>query len=187
MTSSGLREVESPSALLLAERPEGAPGSVVAATSEGTRPLLVEVQALVGTSQGSGRRATSGVGNDRLAMIIAVLERKVGLHIGAADVFVNIAGGVRVDEPAIDLPVAIAIASSFRDVPVRGDVIAFGEVGLAGEVRRVPRSQQRLSEAAALGFKRGVVPPGTDPLDGKTKIDVVAARTLADAIDAALG
>jgi DNA repair protein RadA/Sms len=185
MTSSGLREVDSPSALLLAERPARAPGSVVAATSEGTRPLLVEVQALVGPgAHGSGRRSTTGVGNDRLAMIIAVLERKVGLQIGSADVFVNIAGGVRVDEPAIDLPVALAIASSLRDRPVDPCVIAFGEIGLAGEVRRVPRSQQRLAEAAALGFERAIAPPHTEK---HARIDVVAARTLAEAIEATLG
>jgi DNA repair protein RadA/Sms len=141
------------------------------------------VQALVGSSPGAGRRATSGFAGDRLAMILAVLERKVGLQIGAADVFVNIAGGVRVDEPAIDLPVALALASSLRNVPVRNGVIAFGEIGLAGEVRRVPRSQQRLSEADALGFRTAIVPPGTEPLG---KLDVVAARTLAEAIDAAL-
>jgi len=184
MTSSGLREVESPSALLLAERAKGAPGSIVAATSEGTRPLLVEVQALIGPQgHGSGRRQTIGLGGDRLAMILAVLERKIGFHIGASDVFVNVAGGVRIDEPAIDLPVALAIASSLRDVGIGEKIIAFGEIGLAGEVRRVPRTDQRLNEAAALGFERAIAPPQTET---EKKIDVIAAQTLRDAIDAAL-
>lgn len=186
MTSSGLREVKNPSALLLAERPIGAPGSIVAATSEGSRPLLVEVQALVGSSQGSGRRATSGADGARLAMILAVLERKVGLSIGMADVFVNVAGGVRIDEPALDLPVAIALASSFRNRPVRADVACFGEVGLAGEVRRVSRSLARLNEASALGFKRVIAPPGANEDSDVKKLDVVYARSVEEAIDAAL-
>jgi len=191
MTSSGLREVKNPSALLLAERPAGASGSIVAATSEGSRPLLVEVQALVGSSQGSGRRATSGVDGARLAMILAVLERKIGLSIGLADVFVNVAGGIHIDEPALDLPVAIALASSFRNIPVRADVACFGEVGLAGEVRRVPRSLGRLTEAAALGFRRVIAPPGATEdsaaeNSGLKDLDVVFARTVEEAITAAL-
>jgi DNA repair protein RadA/Sms len=196
MTSSGLKEVKNPSALLLAERPANASGSIVAATSEGSRPLLVEVQALVGSSQGSGRRATSGADGARLAMILAVLERKVGLSIGMADVFVNIAGGVRIDEPALDLPVAIALASSFRNIPVKHDVACFGEVGLAGEVRRVPRSLGRLTEAGALGFRRVIAPPGADEgaWSGSDKkkeaelknVEVVFARSVEEAIAAAL-
>jgi DNA repair protein RadA/Sms len=186
MTSSGLREVKNPSALLLAERPVGASGSIVAATSEGSRPLLVEVQALVGSSQGSGRRATSGADGARLAMILAVLERKIGLSIGLSDVFVNVAGGIHIDEPALDLPVAIALTSSFRNIPVRADVACFGEVGLAGEVRRVPRSLGRLTEAAALGFRRMIVPPGANEDTDLKDLDVVFARTVEEAIAAAL-
>lgn len=186
MTSSGLREVKNPSALLLAERPLNAPGSIVAATSEGSRPLLVEVQALVGSSQGSGRRATSGADGARLAMILAVLERKVGLSIGMADVFVNVAGGVRIDEPALDLPVAIALASSFRNRPVHAEIACFGEVGLAGEVRRVSRSLGRLTEAAALGFRKVIAPPGANEDTEVKGLEIVFARSVEEAIEAAL-
>jgi DNA repair protein RadA/Sms len=159
MTPDGMREVPNPSALFLAERPRGASGSVIAATCEGSRPMLVEVQALVGPfAVGSARRTANGIDGARLAMILAVLERKSGLSLAGADVFLNVAGGVRVDEPAIDLPVALAVASSLRDRPVPEDVIAFGEVGLAGEVRGVARAQARLSEAAQMGFRRALVP-----------------------------
>jgi DNA repair protein RadA/Sms len=188
-----MREVESPSAIFLAERPKGVAGSVVAATSDGSRPLLVEVQALVGGERaGSARRTVSGVDAARLAMVLAVLERKVGLAIGASDVFVNVAGGVRVEEPGVDLPVALALASSFRNRPVAHDVVAFGEIGLAGEVRGVPRVQARIAEAVALGFRRAIIPTSSAAElsgsgDWATKIEVVAARTLDDAIEAIMG
>lgn len=188
MSSTGMREVANPSAVFLAERPRGVSGSVVAATSDGSRPLLVEVQALVGVERaGSARRTVSGVDAARLAMVLAVLEQKVGLAIGTSDVFVNVAGGVRVEEPAVDLPVALALASSLRNQPVGHDVVAFGEVGLAGEVRGVPRVQGRVAEAVALGFRRVVVPASAATELGAAKVDVVAARTLGDAIDAILG
>ena len=159
MTAEGMREVRQPSALFLAERPKGVAGSVIAATSEGTRAMLVEVQALVGPfAVGSARRTSTGVDVARLAMILAVLERKAGLALAGADVFLNIAGGARVDEPAIDLAVALAIASSLRERPVPPEIVAFGEIGLAGEVRSVPRSAARLAESAAMGFTRAIVP-----------------------------
>jgi DNA repair protein RadA/Sms len=181
MAAEGLREVLSPSALFLAERPRGASGSVVAATSEGSRPLLVEVQALVGSAApGNARRTTSGVDGARVAMLLAVLERKGGLDVAGLEVFVNVAGGVRVDEPAIDLPIALALASSFKRRPLPDDLVAFGELGLAGEVRAVPRAPDRLVEAATLGFRRAVVPKGVEPRAG---IEVVTVRTLADAIE----
>lgn len=188
MTAEGMREVPNPSALFLAERPRGVAGSVIAATCEGTRPLLVEVQALVGMAVGgAGRRTANGVDSARLAMILAVLERKCGLAIGSSDVFVNVAGGVRVDEPAIDLPLALALASSFRDRVVAADVVAFGEIGLAGEVRGVGRAAARLAEAAAMGFRRALVPTSAAADGGRaSELDVVAARTLVEAIDAAL-
>jgi DNA repair protein RadA/Sms len=189
MTSEGMREVPNPSALFLAERPRGVAGSVIAATSEGTRSLLVEVQALVGVgSGGAGRRTANGVDGARLAMILAVLERKCGLSLAGADVFVNVAGGVRVEEPAIDLPVALAIASSLRDRPVAADVVAFGEIGLAGEVRGVARAQSRMAEAAAMGFRRAFAPERAagDRARREDGLDVVGVRTLAEAIDAAL-
>lgn len=159
MTAEGMREVPNASAFFLAERPRGVAGSVVCATSEGNRAMLVEVQALVGgPAQGSARRTANGVDSARLAMILAVLERKADLHLAGCDVFVNIAGGVRVDEPALDLAVALAVASSFKNRPVAGDLVAFGEIGLAGEVRGVARTAARLAEASALGFARAIVP-----------------------------
>jgi DNA repair protein RadA/Sms len=184
MTSEGMREVTNPSELFLAERPRGASGSVVASTCEGTRPMLVEIQALVVPSMGPGRRTTTGVDGARLAMILAVLERKAGLSLGSCDVFVNVAGGMRLDEPALDLPIAIAVASSLRDRPVPAEVVAFGEVGLAGEVRAVARGPSRITEAAALGFRRAIVPAALASAGEGAGIEVVAARTVEEAIAA---
>ena len=193
MTSEGMREVPNASAFFLAERPKGVSGSIVAATSEGSRSMLVEVQALVGPlSLGSPRRTANGVDGARLAMILAVLERKVGLAVAGCDVFVNIAGGVRVDEPALDLPVALSVASSLRDRPIPADVVAFGEIGLAGEVRGVARAQPRLAEAAAMGFKRAIVPASVqEQADQKPArqlnalgIEVIGVRTLEEALAA---
>ncbi len=185
MTAEGMREVPSPSALFLAERPKGVSGSVIAATSEGDRPLLVEVQALVGQqSLGTPRRTVSGIDSARLAMILAVLDRKVGLAVGSADVFVNVVGGVRVDEPAMDLPVALAVASSFRDRPLSHELVAFGEIGLAGEVRGVDRVPGRLAEAAAMGFRVALAPASA--ASASADIEVVRVRTLAEALDRTL-
>ncbi len=188
MRAGGLREVPNPSALFLAERPRGAPGSVIAATAEGARALLVEVQALVGgTPNGSPRRTANGVDSARLAMLLAVLERRVGLVLGGNDVFLNVAGGVRVEEPAVDLPVAIALASSFRGRPIADDVIAFGEIGLAGEVRGASRVRARLAEAAAMGFHRAIIPRVGDREEhGVEGIEVVMVRTLAEALEVVL-
>jgi DNA repair protein RadA/Sms len=189
MTASGMREVPNPSALFLAERPRGASGSVVTATHEGTRAILVEVQSLVGSvAVGSARRTANGVDPGRLAMILAVLERKAGLMLSGLDVFVNVAGGIRVDEPAVDLAVAIAVASSLRNRAVAHDTVAFGEVGLTGEVRGVGRGAERLAEAAALGFRRAIVPATlVDGGAGPRRLDVLPVRTLEDALTAALG
>ena len=159
MTPDGMREVKQPSALFLAERPKGASGSVVAATAEGARPLLVEVQALVGAPGfASPRRTATGVDGGRLAMILAVLARRASVEVSSSDVFVNIAGGVRIDEPALDLGVALAVASSFKGRAFSSDAVAFGELGLAGEVRGVARVPARLAEARAMGFRRVVLP-----------------------------
>jgi DNA repair protein RadA/Sms len=189
MTAEGMREVKNPSKVFLAERPRGAPGSVIAATSEGSRPMLVEVQALVGAvAAGSPRRTANGIDGARLAMILAVLERKAGLAVSGVDVFLNVAGGVRVEEPAIDLPIALAVASSLRDRAVPEDMIAFGEVGLAGEVRGVARAQARLAEAAQMGFRRAVVPVSAAEefaAHASTTFQVIGASTLVEALDAA--
>ncbi len=185
MTSEGLREVDSPSKLFLAERPINASGSVIAATSEGSRSLLVEIQALVGSAGGgSPRRTCTGVDSSRLAMILAVLERKAGLAVSTCDVFVNVAGGARIDEPAIDLAIALAVASSHLERPVAADVVAFGEIGLAGEVRGCARVAARLAEAAAMGFRRAITPASA--ASSSADIEVIGVRTLSEAIDAAM-
>jgi len=185
MRAEGLREVPNPSAMFLAERPRGAPGSVIAATAEGARALLVEVQALVGTNLlPSPRRTANGIDNARLAMLITVLERRAGVAIGGYDVFMNVAGGVRVDEPAIDLPAALALASSWRGKPIRDDVVAFGEIGLAGEVRNASRARARLAEAAAMGFRRAIL-PRVERTEVPENIEVTMVRTLAEALEVA--
>ncbi|MDW7650911.1 MAG: DNA repair protein RadA [Bacillota bacterium] len=159
MGTTGLAEVANPSEWLLSQRPADAAGSVVTASIEGTRPLLLEIQALVSpTRYGNPRRTATGVDLNRVALILAVLEKHAGLHILDYDVFVNAAGGVRLSEPAVDLAVAASLVSSFRDTPFAVDTIFLGEIGLAGEVRGIPHLEQRLHEGARLGFKRAVVP-----------------------------
>ncbi len=159
MRADGLREVANPSAAFLSERAAEAPGSVVVCAMEGTRPLLVEVQALVTpTVFGMPRRTAAGVDYNRMVVLLAVLEKRAGLHLSSHDVYVSVAGGVTVDEPAVDLGVAAAVASSLRDRPVDPAAVAIGEVGLAGEIRVVPQLDKRAAEAARMGFRRCVVP-----------------------------
>jgi DNA repair protein RadA/Sms len=159
MRGAGLAEVANPSAHLLAERPIGAPGSIVVASADGARPLLVEIQALVApASAGFARRTVAGVDGNRVALLLAVLAQRAGCDVLDRDVFVNVAGGLRLTEPAIDLGIACAIASSARGRALDARTIVFGEVGLAGEIRAVPLCEQRLAEAARLGFHRAVLP-----------------------------
>jgi len=159
MGDAGLAPVANPSALFLAERPLDVAGSAVVATIEGTRPILIEIQALVSASVlGTPRRTTLGFDPNRVAVLTAVLEKKLGLHLSGHDIFVNVAGGVRVDEPAVDLGAVAAIASSFLDRPVPPRTLLFGEVGLAGEIRAVGHAEARVKEAAMLGFERCIVP-----------------------------
>lgn len=159
MRGAGMAEVTNPSAHLLAERPVGAPGSVVVASADGARPLLVEIQALVApASAGVGRRTAAGVDGNRVALLLAVLAQRAACNVLDRDVFVNVAGGLRLTEPAIDLGIACAIASSARGRAIDQKTIVFGEVGLAGEIRAVPLCEQRLAEAARLGFNRALVP-----------------------------
>ena len=159
MRGAGMAEVANPSAHLLAERPIGAPGSIVVASADGARPLLVEIQALVApASAGIGRRTAVGVDNNRVALLLAVLAQRAGCDVLDRDVFVNVAGGIRLAEPAIDLGIACAIASSSRGRALHAKTIVFGEIGLAGEIRAVPLCEQRLAEAARLGFSRAVIP-----------------------------
>jgi DNA repair protein RadA/Sms len=159
MRGAGMVEVPNPSAHLLAERPVGAPGSVVVASADGARPLLVEIQALVApASAGVGRRTAAGVDGNRVALLLAVLAQRANCDVLDRDIFVNVAGGIRLAEPAIDLGVACAIASSARGRAIDARTVMFGEVGLAGEVRAVPLCEQRLAEAARLGFTRALIP-----------------------------
>ncbi len=192
MGPRGLVEVENPSELFLAERPGEVAGSVVVASLEGSRPLLVEVQALVArTACGVPRRVATGVDLQRLALILAVLEQRAGLEAGQRDAYVKVAGGLRLEEPAADLGLAIALASSHLDRPARRDVAIAGEVGLAGEVRAVHRPLERLREAHRLGFSRFVLPAASLPALGREEpvpagVELVAVRTVGEAIGAAL-
>jgi len=173
MGESGLVEVANPSAALLSDRRPGAPGSAVAAILEGTTPLLVEVQALVSRSTlVNPRRVAQGVDGGRMALLLAVLEKRAGLRLGDRDVFLNVVGGVTVDEPALDLAAAAAIVSSSRERALPADLVLFGEIGLLGEVRGVGRSEERLREAQALGFKRCAAPASTT-LAGPPGLEVV--------------
>jgi DNA repair protein RadA/Sms len=185
MTGQGLRGVPNPSELFLAERRAGAPGSAVLCCVEGSRPLLVEVQALVsGTTYGNARRMASGVDQNRLSLLLAVLEKRAGLNLAADDVFVNIAGGIAVDEPAADLAVAAAVASSLRNRAILPRTAVFGEVGLAGEVRGVSQAALRVREAAHLGFTRCVLPEGNcAPGDVPPGVELVGVRTLTEAVE----
>jgi DNA repair protein RadA/Sms len=182
MTEQGLQEVKNPSALFLADRQEGIAGAAVFAGIEGSRPMLVEIQALVAPSAyGTPRRAVVGWDSNRLAMLLAVLEARAGLDLGGRDVYLNVAGGLRISEPAADLAVAAAIASSLTGQALPNETVVFGEIGLSGEVRTVGRSDARLKEAAKLGFKRAIIPrrPGKDKAgkSGRPEKDTALAIT----------
>lgn len=189
MKESGLVEVENPSEVFLQERTNGAAGSTVVAAMEGTRPILVEVQALVSpTSFGNPRRMATGLDHHRVSLLMAVLEKRVGLLLQNQDAYINVAGGIRLDEPATDLAVAISIASSFRNEITQPADIFIGEVGLTGEVRRVSRIEQRISEANKMGFKRAFIPKKS--LEGWTipkGMEVVGVSTVKEAMDYSLG
>jgi DNA repair protein RadA/Sms len=185
MTEQGMREVKNPSAIFLTRGMTPAAGSVVMVVWEGTRPLLVEIQALVDTSQQANpRRLAVGVEQNRLAMLLAVLHRHGGLQIGDQDVFVNVVGGVKVLETSADLALLLAIVSSFRDRVLPPDLVVFGEVGLAGEIRPVPNGQERLQEAAKHGFRRAIVPRANRPKQLPESVEVIGVNTLAEALEA---
>jgi len=185
MTGTGLKEVKNPSAIFLARTEDISPGSLVMVLWEGTRPLLVEIQALVDASQyGNPRRVAVGLDNNRVAMLLAVLHRHGGLFMADQDVFVNVVGGVKVAETSADLALILAMVSSFKDKTLPRELVVFGEVGLAGEIRPVPSGQERLQEAAKHGFTRAIVPKANAP---KKKIDgmqVIAVSNLSEALDA---
>src|SRR5712691_4860308 len=184
MTSTGLAPVANPSQMFLAERPAEAAGSVVTACMEGTRPMLVEVQALVsGTKYGSGRRMTQGVDQNRVSLLIAMLEKRAGFQLIGDDVFVNIAGGLEVDEPAADLGVVAAIASSFKNTPIDPQTAVFGEVGLTGEVRGTMQAGVRAHEAQSLGFNKIVIPSSnTSGIERLLGVQVVGVRSVEEAL-----
>jgi DNA repair protein RadA/Sms len=186
MTGSGLKPVPNPSRLFLAERSMNVPGSVVLCTIEGSRPILVEVQALVSAATyGNARRTANGLDQNRLSLLLAVLDKRAGLSLVTDDVFVNVAGGMRVDEPAADLAVLAAVASSLRNRPAPSDAVVFGEVGLAGEVRATSQAALRVREAAQLGFTRCVVPEGNlAPGDLPPSMTMTGVRTVGEALDA---
>jgi DNA repair protein RadA/Sms len=184
MRQMGLKEVESPSELFLAERPLHTSGSVVVASMEGTRPLLIELQALGSPSSfGAPRRVANGVDYQRLALLLAVLEKRLGLPVQAHDVYVNIVGGLRLDEPAIDLGVVAAVASSLREVPLDPHLVVFGEVGLTGEVRAVSQVETRLREAAKLGFRRCLLPQANcQSMPTIAGMELLGVRTVSEAL-----
>ena len=185
MQENGLREVPNPSAFFLEQRPQNVPGSVVVPSLEGTRPILVEIQALVSaTNLGMPRRTAIGVDHNRVSLLVAVLDKICGLHLGGSDIFINVAGGVRVEEPAVDLGVVAAMASSFLDRPVDFRTVILGEVGLTGEVRAVSQTEVRVKEAARLGFTRCIVPKtNAKQLTKIDKMEVCAISSLKELLE----
>jgi DNA repair protein RadA/Sms len=185
MKDKGLDEVANPSAVFLSERPAGAPGSVVAASMEGTRPILVELQALASaTNFGTPRRTILGLDPNRVALLAAVMEKKLGMHLMSHDIFMNVAGGVKVAEPAVDLSIVAAVASSFLDKAVPDRTVVLGEIGLTGEVRAIGQVETRISESRKMGFTRCLVPESNlkrlPALDG---IEITGIKTVAEAME----
>lgn len=184
MTEAGLKEVDNPSQLFLSEMPIKAPGSVVTACLEGTRPLLVEIQALVSTSSfGVPRRTALGVDYNRVNLLIAVLDKRIGMHLGNMDIFVNVVGGLKIDEPAIDMAIVAAVASSFRNAPIESGTFVFGEIGLSGELRAISQAEIRIKEAAKLGLKRGVIPSNNAKNLKESGVEVIGAKNVEEALE----
>jgi DNA repair protein RadA/Sms len=185
MNENGLSEVANPSAAFLSERPATAPGSVVTASMEGTRPILVELQALASsTSFGNPRRTILGIDHNRVTLLVAVMEKKLGMHLMGHDIFVNVAGGVKIDEPAVDMGIVAAVASSFLDRPIQKETIIFGEVGLTGEVRAVSHVETRVAEAKKMGFTRCLVPHSNLKRMTEIKgIELIGIKTVSEAME----
>ena len=188
MSEHGLVEVSNPSAAMLAGHPQGASGNCIACVMEGSRPLLAEVQALAAKTQfGVPRRTAAGVDYNRMVLLLAILEKRCGLFLSSSDVYVNVVGGMRLDEPAVDLPMLLAIASSFRDKPLPEGIMSFGEVGLTGEIRAVTGLQQRLSEASRTGFKTCIIPRhGTGNITAPNGMELLRVRNIREAIELVL-
>jgi DNA repair protein RadA/Sms len=185
MKEKGLEEVNNPSAVFLSERPSNAPGSVVTASMEGTRPILVELQALASsTNFGNPRRTILGLDHNRVALLVAVMEKKLGMHLMGHDIFMNVAGGVKIDEPAVDMGIVSAIASSFLDKPIPEGNVVLGEVGLTGEVRAISHLETRVSEVKKMGFSKCLVPASNLKRMGSVKdFEIVGINTVLEAID----
>ena len=188
MGDRGLAEVPNPSQMLLEGRPEGAPGTCVACIMEGTRPVLAEVQALVSkTSFNVPRRTADGFDFNRAALLLAVAEKRAGLKLSMFDAYINVIGGLRLDEPGADLPIVLAVASSYRDSAISDDLVAIGEVGLTGEIRNVSNLAQRLSEVTRLGFKKCIIPRNApEKLEIPTGLTVYRVRNIREAIEVAM-
>ncbi|MDA8432351.1 MAG: DNA repair protein RadA [Nitrospiraceae bacterium] len=186
MSDSGLREVDNPSELFLSERPQNVSGSIVVASLEGTRPLMVEVQALVSqTNFGMPRRTSIGVDFNRVNLLIAVLEKRAGLHLGGMDIFINVVGGLKILEPAVDLGIIATLSSSVREVPVDPRTCVFGEVGLSGEVRAVAQAEARLREASKIGFRKAIVPAGNvEKIKNGQGLEIIGVRDVEACIEA---
>ena len=185
MKDGGLEEVANPSELFLAERPQHSTGSVVVSSLEGTRPILVELQALVSsTSYAMPKRVANGVELSRVSLLLAVMEKRLGMHLSGQDVYVNVVGGMHIDEPAIDLGIVAAVTSSLREVAIKPGLLVLGEVGLGGEVRAVSQAELRIREAAKMGFKRCLLPERNlakvDPIDG---IELVGITEVGEALN----
>ncbi len=187
MTDHGLKEVKNPSAIFLSQHSQPVAGSAIMVSREGSRPLLVEVQALASDTSGNPRRVAVGLEPNRLVMLLAVLTRHGNVPIGGQDVFINVVGGVRINETAIDLPLLLAVLSSYRDRPLEGVGVAFGEVGLAGEIRPVPFGEERLMAAAKHGFKRAIVPTANAPRKAIKGLEVLPVDSLNQALEIAAG
>ena len=184
MNDIGMCEIDNPSSVLLSEKNENVAGSIVVASIEGTRPILVELQALTATSVfGMPRRTANGIDYNRLTLLIAVLEKRTGLPLGNQDVYLNIVGGIKINEPALDLGIILAVSSSFKNIPIPNDVIAIGEVGLTGEVRSVNQIEKRIKEAEKLGFKKCIIPESNKKLWKDTyKLDIIGVQNISEAM-----
>jgi DNA repair protein RadA/Sms len=187
MKDAGLEEVSNPSELFLAERAQRSTGSVVVSSLEGTRPILVELQALVSsTSYAIPKRVANGVELNRVSLLLAVMEKRLGMHLSGQDVYVNVVGGIQIDEPAIDLGIVTAVTSSLREVPIEPGMLVLGEVGLGGEVRAVSQTELRIREAAKMGFKRCLLPERNlaklDPIEGMELVGIQEVREALDVV-----
>ena len=183
MVNEGLKEVTNPSKFLLQERAENAPGSVITAIFEGSRAILLEIQALVSESHyNQGRRVTTGYDYNRINMIIEVLEKKLGVHLSGSDIYVNIVGGIKIAEPAVDLAIAMAIVSSYRNKSIDQDMIVLGEIGLSGEVRSVSNLEKRIKEGEKMGFAKALVPFNNKSTHNEGNIKLHKVKNIGDGI-----